>query len=79
MTVVPGCRLAVASVTYQPVMALRAWVPESPLPAMLSVTVPLGFLRAVAGVTNRPDLTLRALLLMATSPLSTQACLEPFG
>ena len=47
VTVVLGCRLAVASVTYLPVMALRWCVPEAVLPPV-SVTLVRGWRTAAA-------------------------------
>ncbi len=53
--------MAVASVTWRPVMALRECLPPPPLPPLDSVTVPRGLRAAVDLVTNLPVLALRAL------------------
>jgi len=60
VTVVWGCRAAVAGVTYRPLIALRCAVPVATLAPGALVTVVRGCRAAVAGVTKRPVIALRA-------------------
>jgi hypothetical protein len=60
VTVVRGCRAAVAPVTYRPVIALRCAVPVARLAPEALVTVVRGCRAAVAAFTNRPVMALRA-------------------
>jgi hypothetical protein len=60
VTVVRGCRTAVALVTYRPVIALRCAVPEPPLRPTAWTTVVRGWRAAVEARTYRPLMALRA-------------------